>query len=352
MIIVVGCHTNSEICSAIGYTPSSIVIACLAGDGVAVFWMIMGFFLFDSDYKKALTRTCKRIIFPMILYSMLMFLLGDFLSGNTCSLALWGNHSLDDFIDLVFNGILLWRPTAPYTAQFWYMYSYIIIILFFPALKGVVSFVKNKQQQLIMFFVIFVIFLINDIVMNEFVGFSHAPFNGAFGGALIVLIGYVVYSNKEVFEGKLLYGIVGLVAFFLINLFRSYIQWKAIEQYQSTYYLMWFTAYGILAAGSLVIFAYGLRNIINNKLIKAIIHHGGKLSFSVYFVHVIVIARLRNAGIIDRYLLSLINDNSPTLYIHIRMTALVLACSLIIAELYYWLKKGIFHIFKHKTNAT
>ena len=52
-LVVVGVHTCLSAVSGDSVDKGRLFISCLLADGVAVFWIIMGFFLFGrSDYKK------------------------------------------------------------------------------------------------------------------------------------------------------------------------------------------------------------------------------------------------------------------------------------------------------------
>ena len=44
------------------------IFSGICADGVAVFWLISGFFMFNNfDYRKTLKRTWKKIIMPLII---------------------------------------------------------------------------------------------------------------------------------------------------------------------------------------------------------------------------------------------------------------------------------------------
>ena len=45
-----------------GYIKSRLLLSCFIADGVAIFWLIMGFFLFQNDnYLKIIKRTTNNL---------------------------------------------------------------------------------------------------------------------------------------------------------------------------------------------------------------------------------------------------------------------------------------------------
>ncbi|MCR5592171.1 MAG: acyltransferase [Saccharofermentans sp.] len=338
MIIVIGCHVNAGSVYFDRVNPVGVGISCLVADGVTVFWMIMGFFLFKSNYRHVLNRACKHVLIPMFAYTALMFYFGDWLAGDTDNILYGLTRPLSDYQNLLMNGLLKWAPVVKYDRHFWFLYSYMIIILFFPALNGVVNVAKGKKNLLIMAGILFGIIVVNDIGMNDLAGFSHAPFNGALGGMFIVLIGYAVYSMKDLFEYNPVCSLLGLIGFFIVNLVRCRLQYNITLEGGSIHLLYWFSSFGILNAFCLVLFAYGIKGLLDKKVIRKIVLHLGRVSMPVYFVHMLVLARLTNLGLIDKITAHLSDKYSSIILVHLAKMGLLFVSSLAVVEIYYWLK--------------
>ena len=80
-LIVIGVHISlGDMVDGV-YDLSRGLINCFLADGVAVFWLISGCFLFrTSSYKKVLLRTAKTIAFPVALYSVFCLFFSKLLS--------------------------------------------------------------------------------------------------------------------------------------------------------------------------------------------------------------------------------------------------------------------------------
>ena len=83
-LLVVGVHCWINNFGVAIQSKSGTYIACIFADGVAVFWIISGFFMYKNySYKQTLKRTIKSIIIPMLLLSAAMFfVLNNYLNGN------------------------------------------------------------------------------------------------------------------------------------------------------------------------------------------------------------------------------------------------------------------------------
>ncbi|MBR3262577.1 MAG: hypothetical protein IKF93_05615, partial [Lachnospiraceae bacterium] len=69
-LMVIGAHINLE--NLIDGKPSMkrILVSCVVGDGVAVFWLVLGCFYFaGAAYGLRLKKLLVRVIIPMVLFS-------------------------------------------------------------------------------------------------------------------------------------------------------------------------------------------------------------------------------------------------------------------------------------------
>lgn len=349
MMMVLGCHVNHGLIYFDQVSPTGSLISCVVGDGVAVFWMIMGFFLFKSDYKHVLKRSVRKILIPMFLFSILMFYFGEFLCGDSSDILFGFKKTIDAYKDILFEGLLKWRTRVSYTSQFWYLYSYMVVVLAFPALMGVKSIVKTNRDRLIFILVVLGIIIINDISMNELLVFSNTSFPGAVPGAVFVLLGNSVYSMKDKFAGKIHLGILGLLSFFVINAVRSIIQYNITLQGGSNHLIYWFTSFGMLTSFSLILFVYGIEGILKNGLIRKIIAHIGGLTMGIYFVHLFVLAILKNLGVYDFFENALTDSPVTILLVQLGKTLSVFIGSLIIVEAYHLIKLAFCRLHSHVT---
>ena len=137
-LIVVGVHVCLPAFTEMGCDRSRLFISCLVADGVAVFWLITGCFLFqNTSYVKLIKRTGKHIVIPMAVLSVFIFYFGDFLQRGT-SLADSVMHPLSDYKEVV-KSLFMWTNPVGDLGHLWYLYVYILVILIFPVLKSFVT---------------------------------------------------------------------------------------------------------------------------------------------------------------------------------------------------------------------
>lgn len=90
-----------------------VFIACLVGDGVAVYWAILGFFYFTGkniSYTKRVGQAIKRVVLPLFIYSIIVFYFYDFIFENK---DLTFTHSLAEYKRLIYDGFIKWRIVTP-----------------------------------------------------------------------------------------------------------------------------------------------------------------------------------------------------------------------------------------------
>ena len=83
-LLVIGVHVSLSTVVNDTYDASRLLSACLVADGVDIFWLISGFFMFNTkSYWKLLKRTFKNIVIPMIIFLIFCFFLSGYLVDRT-----------------------------------------------------------------------------------------------------------------------------------------------------------------------------------------------------------------------------------------------------------------------------
>jgi Uncharacterized protein conserved in bacteria len=346
--MVVGVHVNRGLFYFGSLRKAGCIISCFVADGVAIFWMIMGFFLFNASYKGLLKKSVKRILLPMMLFSLFMFIFGAYLSGSTSDILAGFKRPLAEYKNLITGGLLKWRDVVDYCGQFWYLYCYMIVVLFYPALKGIILEIKRKKK---LFTILFIMLLINDIVLNGLMGFSNNAFPGAFAAGFIIILGYIIYQYKERFEDNKVLGLCGVAGYLVINAVRAMFQYKISKDGLDTNHILyWYTTFAVISVYCLIVFAFGFKGVFDKKYIKGIINHIGGITMGVYFVHPVVIARLENIGIMGKINAEL-SDNVLSIFIvQGKKMLLVFLCSAVIVELYELIRKALIMIICKKND--
>ena len=328
-----------------------ILISCFVGDGVAVFWMIMGFFVFAaSSYQSLLKRTARRIILPMFMYSILMFYFYEYLLGKATFIDSIHRNS-EEYIAAL-KSVLKWQPFAPATGHFWYLYVYIIIVVVFPFVKGGFSFFvgNEKKGQLTFALILFMLLVINDLTFNGFFEFSHHAFAGAIGGIIWVMLGSVFYSHKSMVEKSIRCGIGGICLFVIVNIIRAYYQQSCYRISVPTEEpLYWYTGWSVLSVLGLSLSVYGFLGRLERFAgFKRAVTHVGRLTFSVYFVHILVRDYLSKYDLSGKLIMRYGNSGIGAIKYEIVYLFTVFFISIFIGEIVLLVKNGIAELYSRR----
>lgn len=352
--IVVGTHT---------YLPSivdgqadtgRVFISCLLADGVAVFWLINGFFLFkNKSYTSLLLHTLKNIIVPMLCVSLFVFYLGGWITDGE-SLAASVSHTPDEYLSLL-KGVLSWSNAVPGIGYLWYLYVYVFIMVLFPLLKSFADYLDADVKREKAFIIISAaLFLFNDISENTFGSFSHHTVNAFFPAAIEILWGHIIYKYRDKFCKKRFMAI-SILAFIALNILRLFIQMKKYGKDTSDdTALYWYTLIGLLCAVSIVVFclATGLKKENRTKT-NVVICSIASYTMPIYLIHIIVRNFLTEYGFIDSLREFILNDRRGFIY-EIAYSALIIliifTISLIISVLLRYLKVIFKKIFISATS--
>jgi hypothetical protein len=337
-LMVIGTHLKPA--AVVNGTPvrSATVIACLVGDGVTVFWMILGFFHFDhpKNYRKVLKTTFFRILLPTIVYFLFCFYLGR-LAGEGATFMNSISHSREEYRQLLY-AILTLRPAVfiPYAGHMWYMLAYCLIMVLYPLVYELNRRIKReKNTERFVLLILFLLLVLNDLTRNELLGFGHVGFQAAFGGIVIALFGCFLYRNRKRWEGRISCAVFGILLYTGTTLLRIIIQYRRYRIDPSDEEaLYWFTGFAVLAFCGIFLFLSGLRGHIRiGKKAHVVIRHLGKMTLYVYFVHMIILVGFNNLGLAQFILGHLPAHHGKLLLYELLYTLLIFGFSLAAGEL-------------------
>ena len=309
---------------------SHILASCFVGDGVAVFWMILGFFYFRSDnYGKRLKSLVKSILLPLFIYSAIVFFLGDWLFEGT-SIAESISHSAEDYRKLLTN-LLSWRNVVGNSGHLWFLYTYVLTVIIWPALKGIKVFIsQNSKREKWLVVILFAAVTLNYLSENKLFAFSHYSINAVAAASVYVLLGDILYEHRDTFRDNVKWRIAGILAFICVNVLRAFVQKEClIIDSKNTLPIFWYTPFALVAVCGLIIFLFSFSGIGEGRGRAAILHIGSR-TFYIYLLHYAIKNVLNRFGV-NKAILNIVNDNCyayMTLYI-----ALIFVLSLLGAEI-------------------
>ena len=293
-LIVIGVHIGlGDMIDGV-YDPSRGLINCFLADGVAIFWLICGCFLFRSaSYKKVLMRTSKTIALPLAIYSIFcLFFARYIIFGGPIIQCVY--TSFGEYFKGFMDAISL-NQTIPLTGHLWYCYAYILVMLSFPILKAFVQWMdEDKKRQFWFCFLSFICFIINDLTFNQSLAFSHHGLNAAVPAAIEIVWGSILYRNKErLLKCKFIWVIAG-VAFIVLNVLRMF----SILKTGNRALLYWYSSIGLLCGLCVVIFACVVGCWLKNqKVLSSLTLWLANNTFFIYLIHVLFISLLTRFNI-------------------------------------------------------
>lgn len=287
-LMVIGIHTALYALVDSSWIFSRVFFNCIVADGVAVFFMITGFFLFQSrSYERLLKRTWKNLGIPVVLYSIFGFLFfGWLLDGEKLSVSISGPKGK---YATALKTLISWNNPVSHSDHLWYIYVYVFLMLLFPVLKCFVDYLDGNRKRTQIFLVAtFGFFVLNDISGNTLGAFSHHSINGAFPAAIEMIWGHILYRNREKFTKKWIPA-AGM-GFLVVNVIRAVIQRRQYRiDGQPSCVLFWFSAMGLFCAACVVCFCLALfqgekRESRGKKLICKV----ASCTFMIYLLHMAV----------------------------------------------------------------
>lgn len=287
-LLVVGVHCWINNFGVAIQSKSGTYIACIFADGVAVFWIISGFFMYKNySYKQTLKRTVKSIVIPMLLLSAVMFfVLNNYLNGNGWHFIL---HSKDDY-KWILNSLLIWTNPVDRLGHFWYLYVYILLMLCSPVIAAFIKYLEEDTKREKIFLVLtFLLLVWNDLSNNQMGRFEHHAFAGAFPAAIESVWGYLLYKYRDRLR-KRRYIFISVGAFLGLNVLRMAIQLGRYHRMQdtATYILYWFSSIGLLCAICVIVFSFAAIHSRKATVVNRVICWLASYTFSIYLLHPVV----------------------------------------------------------------
>lgn len=309
-VFVVGVHMFVSQQFAGEYVFPRVFASCSLADGVSIFWMITGFFMFGNrSFVKMLKKTASKVLVPMVLLSVFAF----FLFGWYAGFSSIGESvfKTPDQIKHVVDSIFEWHNGVDGTDHLWYLYTYILLVVAFPLLNPFAMTIKGKRQYYLLA-AIFAVFFFNDLTENRLFEFSTRGINALVPAALQVLWGYVLYLNRDTFRGNKNIGALAILGFLAFNALRTGILMYNYSVGNANHFLFWHSAYALLTSSCVIIACFAfVPQEAKGGLGRAILE-AGACTFLVYVIHMVI----RDVIVInyENPLYSMLHANDPQTY--------------------------------------
>ncbi len=276
---------------------SRLLTKCFLADGVGIFFLIIGFFIANGrNYPNIVIHAIKKVILPSILLLIFADIFSKFLVNQATFMECIRNigiQNVQDIIYCILKGNV--REFVPSAIHLWYIFDYIKIILWFPILRCICQDCKEAKYARR----IAIVLSIGSIGIEEIQKFFTLSigkieiFSIIDAKLLLVLLGYEISCYKDTIKNNKKIGIVAFLCFIVVNSVR----YKLEMQYMIVNHLVkeeafinWDTLFGIISAVSLFIAVYTIE--INNKTLSSIITWISGMTFGIYLIHYLVIAKI------------------------------------------------------------
>lgn len=296
-LIVIVCHSRLNPVTDNILDKSTLFIHCFFDDGVAIFFLIMGFFIFNKSYKKIITKAVTGILFPTIVIMVISMVLSDW-ANNVRALSDCILHPYID-IRLIIKSILSRELyNVPISGHLWYINSYLEIVVLVPVLKLLCK-RDNDASSSARRWVIFIATV--NILLKDFqaiLPLGINPFMIFDIPVFLVLCGYSLWNYNEKIIGNKKIRIISLCCASGINVIRFILQvYLFSKDINNDYFYYWNTGTACIFTVSFVIFFMTFRFNIN-KVTLVINYIGGK-TFMIYLIHALILWRFNSIGIRD-----------------------------------------------------
>ncbi len=349
ILFVVGTHCKQSCFLNGSPDVMRVLLACFVGDGVAIFWTILGFYQwkeFKDDYQNYLKKIFKKCFVPVFLLTVFLFYFHGFL---------YGDKSLLDSIIVpavkyktLLQGFLQWKNVVPHGGHLWFLYVYMLVALCLPCFYGIYHYIdkdSNKTKDTYILTALFFVLVINDYFQNSIFKFIHYSFNGALGASIFVILGHILYKYKDVLFGRKKYlGLVmGGIVFIITDFIRCYVQYRHfLQNARNDHVLYWYTSYAFICVIGIVFFVWGISRLIERRTrLCGLIHYLGKRTFLVYLIHMLVLPKANALGV--PLLLKSVISNSWTgsIVYQIVYTIMIYCLTVVVVEIFNFLKNRL-----------
>ena len=280
------------------FTYGRVVQKVLVGDGVAVFWLIAGMFLFGKkDYKSVLKHTYEKVCIPLILFSAFLFYFNGWL-WNDMSIASSFCRSAEDYKHILHSLLRVQNGVSGFDHG-WYLYVYCMAMIAFPVLNSFISYVDDKKVSRTAAIMCFGILLLNDVTLNEMGSFSHHSFNALIPASILMTLGHMFYQNRERVIKKA--PAAGFLILYLgITLLRSWFQLQQYRTTGNTHLLFWYTFPGVISALCMICICIKAADSLHKTAkVNYFIQELSSYTFGIYIIHCLVIGFLGKANILN-----------------------------------------------------
>ncbi len=293
--IVIAVHVNDFAAGDPG-DKSKILYRVLFGDGVALFFILAGCFLFqNASFIRLLKKTFQRIVVPFLAVMLLSYTFYPWINQERLFFDCMGDAG-GRWKELLVS-LLNWSHGGYHCEHLWYIFTYVQVILLFPLLKPLC---RKENHKYIVYIIALNLagLLVNDA--KVFTAWPVTPYFILSVPVVYLLTGYLIYQNKDRIRNNRGLRWLSFSVLAGTELIRWMLQIKLYGLGDNSYYLFWNTGAAVLASTSCFLFLYSFE--MKCDILKKAVFQISDSSFYIYLVHYGVIFFLDARGFRDAVL--------------------------------------------------
>lgn len=305
--IVIGCHVRLEPVINGGLDKELLLLHGFYDDGVAIFFMVIGFFLpaIREPFWKYVGKTFLHILIPVFFLMLSVQLLAGWILSDPAyiSVSIWQALSeiFGGFVSLNFIEGSVGSPVWGMTSHLWYITSYLRLALVLPLLRLFALDNPLSSKSCRWFLAVSIAgMLINDMRALFPAAFVNVGRFAIFEvSAVYAVIGYVIYQKQQLFKNSMKYRCALLAGMVAINILRFILQCILFSRsLDDNYFYFWNTSVSLVFAvcfiGFFLTFPKGAVHPVLNVL-----NYIGTKTFFIYLIHMAVYTFMDHRGIRD-----------------------------------------------------
>ena len=277
----------------------ALVLGCIVGDAVAVFFAITGCFWFRSrkNYITIILSFLKSIVFPAVCMILILQVFSPYFTSSSFSI------SFSDLAPPNIKGIAVgilsadaWNFGEVFGA-YWYLFEYGFMLFWYPAVRCIC---RQEKGNIILTGIVIVAFL--NCLCTELqwlvpLGFTipKIPF---FPMSLVEMIeGHILYTNRESFKGNRKVRYLCLLLVIGAMALRYFLQKLLFAiDISNNKFLFWDESIALLVIAGVFGFMLSFDFADGYYRLRRILLSVGKLTFYVFLIHAAAIRKIISVG--------------------------------------------------------
>ena len=331
-----------------------LVITCALGDGVTIFWIVAGFFIFrDKKYKDKLLSVLKTIIIPSLIIIIISCLFSQFITNDKSVFACLKDITVikENFKNALSGIITFNAGILPLAPHLWYVFTYVTNYLWVPLLTLLFykkdNYTLNARKSIIILGAVALLLeTIEQFWVSKYGAVVKLPIVSL--SLFLIILGKIIYDNLDKIKNNKKIRFIGLFIFIFFECLKIVLQYFAYKNnVANAYFVYWSTLPAVGDSIGLILF------ILSFSFENKFINHFGKISFGIYLVHWMVKEKLIGMGFSD-YLSKLFRVESSKFFCELLYVVgfgiVIYLISLIIVEAIHWIKQLIMGVVRHEKN--